>query len=134
MRIRGTDFVMFHVSDLGRAVAFYRDVLGLRPELVSEEYQWAELDAGNVTLALRAVESVIESGTAARLALAVEDIDAAYAELQARHADLIGPVHDHGVCRVFELRDPDGNVLLLHRRADGTFGQQHLLLPEVNAR
>ena len=28
MHIRGTDFVMFLVSDLPRAVGFYRDVLG----------------------------------------------------------------------------------------------------------
>ena len=131
MKIRGIDFVMYHVSDLGNAVAFYRDVLGLKPEMVSTEYQWAEFDAGNVTLALRGGETPIESGTGARVALAVEDVDRAFAELQARPAALLGPVHDFGVCRSFEVRDPDGNVILLHRRTDGSCGQEHLLLDEA---
>jgi predicted enzyme related to lactoylglutathione lyase len=123
MKIRGTDFIMFHVSDLATAVRFYRDALGLPLEICSEEHRWAEFDCGNITLALRAGETVVESGTGARLALAVDDIDTAYAELTARHAWILQPPQDHGLCRAFAVEDPDGNVILLHRRADGTFGR-----------
>jgi hypothetical protein len=52
MKIRGTDFVMFQVSDLARAAAFYRETLVLPQEIYSEEYRWAEFNCGNVTLAL----------------------------------------------------------------------------------
>jgi catechol 2,3-dioxygenase-like lactoylglutathione lyase family enzyme len=52
MKIRGTDFVLYNVSDLHAAVIFYRDVLGLPLELCSDEWQWAEFNCGNVTLAL----------------------------------------------------------------------------------
>jgi predicted enzyme related to lactoylglutathione lyase len=123
MKIRGTDFVRYHVSDLATAVAFYRDVLGLPLEICSEEYHWAGFDCGNVTLALPAGESVVESGTGARIALAVDDIDLACAELGAKGARILQSPQDHGVCRALEVLDPDGNVILLHRRADGTFGR-----------
>ncbi|MGA2281362.1 MAG: VOC family protein, partial [Verrucomicrobiota bacterium] len=38
MKIRGTDFVMYPVSDLARAAKFYREVLGLPQEVYSEEW------------------------------------------------------------------------------------------------
>jgi hypothetical protein len=30
---------------------------------------------------------------------------------------------DYSVCHAAAILDPDGNTVLLHRRADGTFGQ-----------
>jgi predicted enzyme related to lactoylglutathione lyase len=122
MKIRGTDFVMYRVSDLGRAVKFYRDVLGLPLELCSEQDGWAEFDCGNLTLSLLAGETANGSPNA-RIALAVDDIDRAYAELTAKSARLPQPPQDYGVCCAFEVLDPDGNAILLHRRANGTFGR-----------
>ncbi len=121
MKIRGTDFVMIPVSDLARAAAFYRDTLGLTQEIYSEEYQWAEFNAGNVTLALHGGQPPA-NGTGARLALAVEDIHAAYAELTRRGARVLGEPADHQVCWHLDVLDPDGNPLMLHQRADGSFG------------
>lgn len=126
MKIRGTDFVLYHVSNLGRAVEFYRDVLGLPLEIRSDEYQWAEFNCGNVTLALQASPHLLRTGCGARIALAVEDIDTAYAELTARHVPTAQAPQDHGVCRAFDVKDPDGNLILLHCRADGSFGQSTL--------
>ena len=96
MKIRGTDFIMFHVSDLGAAARFYRDDLGLKQEVYSEQYQWAEFDCGNVTLALKGgtAPSAILAGS--RLARAVDDVSAAHAELTAKGARLAGPPQDHG--------------------------------------
>jgi catechol 2,3-dioxygenase-like lactoylglutathione lyase family enzyme len=74
MKIRGTDFVMYLVSDLARAASFYRDVLGLPQNGYSEEWKWAEFDCGNVTLALKAGEKLPEVITGVRIALAVDDI------------------------------------------------------------
>ena len=123
MKIRGTDFIMFLVSDLSAAARFYRDDLGLTQEIYSEEYQWAEFDCGNVTLALMGgnAPTAIVPGT--RLALAVDDVSAACAELTARQVRLAGPPQDHGCCQSLEVRDPDGNVVILHHRADGTCGR-----------
>lgn len=120
-KIRGVDFVLYRVSDLARAVEFYRDVLGLKLEMHHPEYQWAEFDCGNVTLGLHGGEAPA-TGAGAQVALAVDDIDGARAELSVQGARIPGPIHDSGVCRAFEVLDPDGNSVLLHRRADGTFG------------
>ena len=51
MRVRGTDLVLYIVSDLNRSIPFYRDVLGL--ELASaDEYGFVEFDAPPTTLTL----------------------------------------------------------------------------------
>ncbi|MDI1335679.1 MAG: VOC family protein [Lacunisphaera sp.] len=124
MKIRGTDFVLYHVSDLSRAVKFYRDVLGLKQEILSEEYQWAEFNCGNLTLALKGGAKAGEIPAGARLALAVGDITAAHAELQAKGVSMAAPPQSHGNCQHLEVSDPDGHVVILHRRDDGTCGQQ----------
>lgn len=129
MKIRGTDFVLFPVSELARAVKFYRDVLGLKQEVLSEEYQWAEFNCGNLTLALRGGAKPAEIAAGARLALAVEDVAAAHTELKARGVPILRAPQDHGCCRHFEATDPDGHVIILHHRSDGTFGQQSNAAP-----
>jgi hypothetical protein len=62
MRIRGTDFVVDPVSDLGRTATFYRDVRGLAQEVCSEEWRWAEFNCGNTTLARHAGDARPEGG------------------------------------------------------------------------
>ncbi|MBE0540940.1 MAG: VOC family protein [Verrucomicrobia bacterium] len=122
MRIRGTDFVMYQVSDLANAAKFYRDTLGLPQETYCEEYQWAEFNCGNVTLSLHGgmnLPAVIAGG---RVALAVDDVFAAFAELKAKGVRVIGEPVDYKVCCAVEILDPDGNTVILHKRADGTFG------------
>ncbi len=123
MNVRGADFVLFLVSDLSLAVAFYRDMLGVRCEIESLEHQWAEFDCGNLTLSLqgRALADGVRGG--GRIALAVDDISAAYKELTQKGVVLAsGPV-DNGCCWHLEVPDPDGNVVILHQRSDGTCGQ-----------
>ena len=40
------------VSDVDRSKTFYRDVLGLEPEVASVEYGWVHFITANVPLAL----------------------------------------------------------------------------------
>lgn len=123
MKIRATDFVRLPVSDLDTAARFYREVLGLHQEMFSQEYQWAEFDTGNVTLGLHGGQPPPPSGTGACIALAVDDVRAAAAELATLGVRTKGPPQDWGVCQSLEIPDPDGNVLLLHHRTDGTAGR-----------
>ena len=124
MKIRGTDFVMYLVSDLARAASFYRDVLGLAQTGYSEEWKWAEFDCGNITLALKAGEKLPEVITGGRIALAVDDIHAAHEEMKKRGVRVVTEPHDYSVCWAMEILDPDGNLVILHKRADGTFGPE----------
>lgn len=126
MRIRGTDFVMFEVTDLSRAARFYRETLGLPQEVYSEEggEGWAEFNCGNVTLSLNGGVKIPSGRAGGRIALAVEDVQAAYVELKDKGARLEGEPVDYGCCQAVKVLDPDGNLVILHHRADGTFGQE----------
>ncbi len=123
MKIRGVDFVMYQVSDLATAARFYRETLGLPQEIYSEEWQWAEFNCGNVTLALHGGNKPPAVPSGARLALAVADIHAAYAELKKAGARVQNEPADHQVCWHVDLLDPDGNPIILHQRTDETCGQ-----------
>ncbi len=122
MKIRGTDFVMYQVSDLARAARFYRETLGLGQESYSEEWHWAEFNCGNVTLALHGGAELPERIAGGRIALAVEDVPAACAELKAKGVRVVAEPTDYSVCCAVEILDPDGNTVILHKRADGSFG------------
>ncbi len=123
MNVRGTDFILLHVSDLGRAVAFYREALGRGCEIESSEYQWAEFDCGNVTLALMGNSAPVGVTAGGEIALAVEDVHRAHAELTARGIRVEGAPVDSGFCVAFKVRDPDGNGVIIHHRKDGSYGQ-----------
>jgi predicted enzyme related to lactoylglutathione lyase len=124
MKIRGTDFVVYQVSDLARAAAFYRKTLGLPQEVFSEEDQWAEFNCGNVTLSLHGGQKLPEQITGGKIALAVDDVYDACAEVKIKGVHVVSEPVDYGVCCAVEILDPDGNTVILHKRADGTFGQE----------
>jgi catechol 2,3-dioxygenase-like lactoylglutathione lyase family enzyme len=113
MRVEGVDFVTVPTRDVARAVAFYRDVLGL-PE---SEYAEGEVEAPNVTFGFWAPTADGEPfvPNTAGVALRVADVAAAVDEVRAAGAEVLG-VEDTGVCHMGFVRDPDGNVLILHRR------------------
>jgi catechol 2,3-dioxygenase-like lactoylglutathione lyase family enzyme len=52
----------------------------------------------------------------AGFALRVADVAAARAELEANGVEFVAETWDSGVCHFAAFRDPDGNVLILHRR------------------
>ena len=49
------------------------------------------------------------------IALHVADVHAAVEEVKQSGAEVMG-VEDSGVCHMGFVKDPDGNVLILHRR------------------
>ena len=114
--------MVYQVSDLARAASFYREVLGLPQEIYSKAWQWAEFDCGNVTLALHRGIQLPETISGARIALALEDVSAACAELKPKGVHIVKEPQDYSVCWATEILDPDGNAIILHKRADGTFG------------
>ncbi len=122
MNIRGTDFVVYQVSDLATAARFYRDTLGLLQETYNEEWHWAEFHCGNVTLALHGGVRLPEAIAGGRVSLSVQNIHTACAELKAQGARIVGEPVNYTVCWAMEVLDPDGNTVILHQRADGSCG------------
>ena len=120
--VRGVDFVSVPTTDIERSMQFYGEVLGLprsavwqgpRPEPVG-----AEFETGTVTLAIVACERLGMEFRASKvpIALRVDDVEAARAELEARGVTFKGEIIDSGVCHQAIFEDPDGNLLDLHRR------------------
>ena len=117
--------VAMTVSDFDRAVAFYRDAMGL-PQIAdwtSEDGRVVLLEAGRATLELLdgpQAEFVdrIEAGRrvagAVRLALAVSDVDAVSARLVDGGAEQMAPIAmTPWGDRNARLRSPDGMQLTL---------------------
>lgn len=123
MKPRAIDFVVHDVSDLRRAVAFYRDTLGLRLDFLKEEWGWAEFDTRPVSLALnQPSEGPPAPGSGAVIALAVDDVRAAVEELRGKGVPIVREPFETGVCFMAVIADPDGNRIWLHKRKDGTCG------------
>ena len=113
MRVEQVDFVSVPTRDSARAVAWYRDVLGLPVS----EFTDGEIETPNVTLSFWSPEEQGETFVPNEngIALRVADVEEAVEELRARGAEVMG-IQDSGVCHMGFVKDPDGNVLILHRR------------------
>lgn len=116
--ITGVDFVTLPTDDFERAVEFYGDVLGLPESARYGQMPGVEFETGSLTI------SIIES-TAFGLefsphghpiALHVDDVEAARAELESRGVEFAADTLDSGVCHMAGFKDPDGNALMLHHR------------------
>ena len=118
MKVSGTDFVFLPISDFDRSQAFYSGVLGLQ---CSKRYRngiGGEFETGNLTI------QVVDTGkigldvppSSGAIALHVDDVEEARAELESKGVEFSAETLDSGVCFQAYFRDPDGNALILHNR------------------
>ena len=116
--ISRVDFVGLPTRDLDRAVAFYGETLGLPCSVHMPERNFAEFETGNLTLNLYDASKMGLEHHAHRnpLALHVDDVAAARAELEAAGVAFPMDTFDTGVCHMAFFEDPDGNALMLHHR------------------
>ena len=114
MLVEQVDFIAVPTRDTARAVAWYRDLLGLRESDVSP----GEVETANVTLSFWEPEreGLPFVADTAGFAVRVADVAAARAELEAKGVEFVAQTWDSGVCRFAACRDPDGNTVILHRR------------------
>jgi catechol 2,3-dioxygenase-like lactoylglutathione lyase family enzyme len=113
-----TDFVFLPITDFERAEAFYGGTLGLTCSKRYDKVPGGEFETGNLTIQLvdvTALGRALEPSTGA-IALRVEDVEAARAELESRGVKFNGDTLDSGVCYQAFFEDPDGNALILHHR------------------
>lgn len=125
MQPKAMDFIAYTVSDLDRAIVFYRDHLGLPLAGHWPEVPWAEFDVRTVTLALSVYgekPDPAQNKGGGVIALAVDDVEATLEELRAKGVTVLQQTQDTGVCHMALIADPDGNRVWLHRRHDGTSG------------
>lgn len=105
------DHVWFWVADMDRAIAFYRDALGL--ELVHRHgNEWAELDGKSARLALHGAGAGRELPLGGSVVFEVDDLDEVKFALElkgVRFDSQMGEVE--GRARFASFADPDGNHL-----------------------
>ena len=116
--ITGVDFVPLSTKDFERAVEFYGETLGLPRSVYRPERNFAEFETGNLTLSIIDGEAMGIGHNLNRTAMAlhVDDVEAARAELEGRGVEFSGDIFDTGVCHMAFFDDPDGNALMLHHR------------------
>ena len=118
MNVTGVDFITVPTRDFDRAEQFYGTVLGLPCSARWGKMPAAEFETGTLTIA------VIQSDAfglefqphSHPIALHVDDVHAARAELEAQGVVFRADTIDSGVCHMAHFQDPDGNALMFHNR------------------
>lgn len=116
IRYKEIAFTAYAVTNMTKARRFYEGVLGLK---VARKFSknFVEYDIGRGTISVGCAPGQWEpskKGTCA--ALEVEDFPAAVAHLKKKRVKpAIGPVENQK-CWMVGVRDPDGNVIVLHQR------------------
>jgi catechol 2,3-dioxygenase-like lactoylglutathione lyase family enzyme len=109
--VTGTDFVTVATKDIDAAVDFYGTVLGLPESARWGQMPAVEFETGNLTIAVMQSDAFgIEfQANNHPIALRVDDVEAARAELESRGVEFKGDTIDSGVCHQALFEDPDGN-------------------------
>lgn len=114
--IKGMAFVVYPASDVERAVAFYRDTIGLTPA-DSFGDAWVEFDVGGSTFEVvgNAQSIGLEPGTQFSAAFEVDDVATVRSSLAAKGVT-VTDVMEFPACFSAFVTDPDGNRFALHQR------------------
>jgi glyoxylase I family protein len=115
VRPLAVDHVAINVADVGEAIAFYTEVLGLRlrddrPDL---GLPGAWMDAGGQQVHL--LEAPVAANVGQHFSLLVDSLDETVAELRRRGVQISDPGRVGRDKQAF-LLDPSGNALELHER------------------
>lgn len=112
-------YVNVFVSDIQRAVGFYRDLLGLPLQFADEKFGYASFETGTIRIGVARVEpdapeAQLLVGRHTGVGFGVPDLDAAHRELEAKRVHFTMPPSRQpwgGYMATFA--DPDGNIFYL---------------------
>ena len=116
IQVKELAFVFYPVTDVANARKFYEGLLGLKVALqmeIAPGQWWIEYDVADQAVA---ISNAMPGKPQGSLALELTDIDAALATAKSAGCPIVGDVMDFPPCRMFIVKDPDGNELMLHQR------------------
>jgi predicted enzyme related to lactoylglutathione lyase len=113
--IKDFAFVAYSVNDVPKAVAFYRDVVGLKPGQSFGDH-WAEFDLGTSAFGVGNGTALgMIPGTSHSAAFEVDDLAGDRARLIASGVE-VTDINEFPGCFTCFVTDPDGNRFALHQR------------------
>ena len=117
VQVKGIDLSGYMVRDAARAIAFYRDVLGLEPARIYPENRGAEYDLPDgTTFGLwGGGEKFMPFQPSNGVLFAVDDLDASVEAVAARGIEAIRQTETPN-CRMAMFSDTEGNCVFLHER------------------
>jgi len=114
--IKEVAFIAIAVSDKEKARKFYQETLELKPTRTQMEGAWVEYDLGETTIGVGCHPAWQPSRDGTTVAFEVDDMDATIEKLKQRGVTFDMEKTETPVCWMAQLRDPDGNKLVIHRR------------------
>jgi catechol 2,3-dioxygenase-like lactoylglutathione lyase family enzyme len=115
--------IAYTVSNVPRAVTFYRDAVGLKL-LFEAPPGLAFFDCGGIRFMLSRPEGDFKPGASAVMYFRISDIETTHQELKSRGVPFVDEPHliarmpDHDLWMCF-FKDPDGNTLALMEEKRG---------------
>jgi uncharacterized glyoxalase superfamily protein PhnB len=112
---------VLEVSDVSRAIAYYRDVFGLSPSWMWED-RIGGVHSGHSSIEIYV--SRAEKPSPSRLAVFVDDADAAHERYRTAGAEIVDELKTQpwGL-RGFTVRDPDGNLVDVAQQVQSPTGR-----------
>ncbi len=116
------NFIILYVRDIQKLTAFYRDVVGMTvlDAISGPNFTTLKPESGAMIGLQDAQASKLPPGQeqgsgSVELSFEVEDVDASYAQWQARGVELLSEVLDLPFGRYFLAKDPEGRFLSIYR-------------------
>ena len=120
IQVKEIAFVFYPIKDLAASRKFYEELLGLKIGMQLEFAPgrwWIEYDIGGQALAM---SNAIPTNPQSALALEVASLDATLAAVKAAGVTILQDVSEFPVCRMFQIKDPNGNDITVHQRKTST--------------
>jgi predicted enzyme related to lactoylglutathione lyase len=115
-KITGIDRSDYMAKDPARAIAFYRDVLGLELQSLAPDNTGGEFELSDgSTFGLWAGDAVMPFQPSNGVLFAVDDLEAAVSALEARGIAIVTRL-ETPVCFMALIHDTEGNIVTLHKR------------------
>ena len=118
IRLKAVNHLTYNVTDNGRALKFWEDVLGVKqiPKQVDAEHIiWLQLPSGSMVHLIENPEAPSEPQHHA--AFEVDDIETAAQSFRAKGVETTPITTRHDGQRTFNLNDPDGNRIEICTRS-----------------
>ena len=111
--IKGIDISAYLVKDPKSAIAFYRDVLGMKPTEIDDQGRGAEFTLPDGSTF--GVWKPEDGETGGAVMFAVDDAKSAVESYRARGLT-VSDVTESPVCFMAFAADPEGNAIIIHQR------------------